>query len=237
MGIALLTDLVSTLPSNNQRSVAMEARVAERGGIHRFLELSWVYTAFQSLISRPGAAERMRYELYPEVGSRPIRVLDIGCGPAAFYARYQDVDGLEYVGIEPNTAYVDDAEQRFPGIELHAGTVPQVRDRISGHFDLVVLEGVLHHIDDATAVEALAFAGERLEPGGRIVALDPVLLPRQNPIARALALLDRGKHVRTLDGYRALANSALPEAHVDVRALSGQLRVPYDHSVLTACKT
>ena len=205
------------------------------GGLHRVLELSWVYTLFQSLISRPGAAERMRNELYPELGSRPLRVLDIGCGPAAFYARYHDVAGMEYVGIEPNKDYVDDAEQRFPGIELHAGTVPQVRERISGAFDLIVLEGVLHHIDDPTATEALAFAGSRLALGGRIVALDPVLLDGQHPVARALALLDRGKHVRKLDGYRLLAESARPGLTVTVRSLGGQLRVPYDHSVLTAC--
>lgn len=205
-------------------------------GVHRVLELSWVYTAFQGLISSPGAANRMRHELYPELGARPIRVLDIGCGPAAFYSRYQGVEGLECVGIEPNAAYVQDAEQRFPGIELYAGTVPQVRERFSGLFDLVVLEGVLHHVGDTTAIEALSFAGERLAPGGRIVALDPVLLPRQNPIARALAVLDRGKHVRTLDGYRELAVTALPQARVEVRALNGQLRAPDNHSMLTACE-
>ena len=210
--------------------------MTERGGLHRVLELSWVYTAFQGLVSRPGAADRMRNELYPELGTRPLRVLDIGCGPAAFYARYRDVAGLEYVGIEPNEAYVKDAEQRFPGIELYAGTVPQVRERFSGLFDLVVLEGVLHHVGDTTATEALSFAGERLAPGGRIVALDPVLLPRQNPIARALAVFDRGKYVRTRDGYRKLASDALPNATVEVRVLSGQLRVPYDHSLLTACE-
>lgn len=179
----------------------------------------------------------MQSELYPELRSRPIRVLDIGCGPAAFFDRYRGVEGLEYVGIEPSRAYVHDAQQRFPSIDLHAGTVPQVRDRIVGDFDLVVLEGVLHHVDDETAIEALAFAGERLARGGRIVALDPVLLPRQNPVARALAVLDRGKHVRTLDGYRNLAAAALPEARVDVSTLSGQLRVPYNHSVLTACES
>ena len=210
--------------------------MTERGGLHRVLELSWVYTAFQGLVSRPGAADHMRNELYPELGTRPLRVLDIGCGPAAFYARYHDVAGLEYVGIEPNEAYVKDAEQRFPGIELYAGTVPQVRERFSGLFDLVVLEGVLHHVGDTTATEALSFAGERLAPGGRIVALDPVLLPRQNPIARALAVFDRGKYVRTRDGYRKLASDALPNATVEVRVLSGQLRVPYDHSLLTACE-
>jgi SAM-dependent methyltransferase len=210
--------------------------MAERRGLHRVLELSWVYTAFQSLISRPGAAERMREELYPELGSRPLRVLDIGCGPAAFYKRYHDVEGVEYVGIEPNADYVRDAEQRFPGIDLHAGTVPEVRENVSGRFDLVVLEGVLHHIDDATAVEALMFAGERLAPGGRIVALDPVLLDGQHPVARALARLDRGRHVRTLDGYRDLALNALPGCAVDVRSLGGQLRLPYDHSVLVASR-
>ncbi len=205
------------------------------GGLHRVLEFSWFYTLFQNLVSRTGAAERMRTELYPELGSRPLRVLDIGCGPAAFYARYHNVEELEYVGIEPNTEYVDDAEQRFPRVELHAGTVPEVRELISGAFDLVVFEGVLHHIDDATAVEALAFAGSRIAPGGRIVALDPVLLDDQHPVARALARLDRGKHVRTLDGYRSLAESALPGSNVAVRSLRGQLRVPYDHSVLTVC--
>lgn len=200
--------------------------------MHRVLGLSIVYTAFQSLISRPGAGERMLQDLYPEVGTRPLRVLDIGCGPAAFSARYRDVEGLDYVGIEPNEDYVKDAKHRHPGIELHTGTVPEVRHRIRGTFDLVVLEGVLHHIDDSTALEALAFAGEMLVPGGRIVALGPVLLPRQNSIARALARLDRGKHVRTLEGYRELAAGALPNLRAEVRSLSGQLRVPYDHSVL-----
>ena len=206
--------------------------MTERRGLHRALEISWVYTVFQSLVSRTGAAERMQRELYPELGSGPLRVLDIGCGPAAFYTRYHGREGLDYVGIEPNAKYVDDARRRFPDIELHAGTVAEVRDRVTGPFDLVVLEGVLHHIDDAKALEAFAFAAGLMAPGGRLVALDPVLMPRQHPVARALALLDRGRHVRTLDGYRGLAESVFPEDHVTVRALAGHLRVPYDHSML-----
>lgn len=206
--------------------------MAERRGLHRVLEVAWVYSAFQRMVYRVGWSEVMRQELYPELGTRPLRVLDIGCGPAAFYARYRGIEGLRYVGVEPNERYVKDAAQRYPGIELHAGTVPQVRDRVRGLFDLVVLEGVLHHIDDATAREALSFAEELLAPGGRIVALDPVLLPRQNPIARVLARLDRGKHVRTLEGYRQLAADVLLHSSIYVRSLSGQLKVPYDHSVL-----
>lgn len=206
--------------------------MVERGGLHRLLNLPMVYTAFQRLISRSGATGIDQPVLYPELGTRKIRVLDIGCGPAAFWARHQRLGGITYVGIEPNATYVEDARARFPDIELHAGTVPEVRNNVMDRFDLIVLEGVLHHVDDATACEALEFASQHLAPGGRLVALDPVLLDRQHPVARALARLDRGKYVRTLDGYRSLALTAFPATSVTVRPLSGQLRVPYDHSLL-----
>lgn len=86
------------------------------------------------------------------------------------------------------------------------------------------MEGVLHHIDDDTAVAVLACAAQRLVSGGRLVAIDPVLLERQNPVARALALVDRGKHVRALAGCRALADEILDSAEDSLRRFSGQLR-------------
>jgi SAM-dependent methyltransferase len=184
------------------------------------------------MVSRPGAGEALRNRLYPELGLRPLRVLDIGCGPAVFWDRNRDFDGLAYVGIEPNIAYVDDARARYPDIELYVGTVSDVRNEVQGAFDLVVLEGVLHHIDDETARIALQFASERMAPNSRLVALDPVILERQNPVARALARLDRGRHVRTLAGYAQLAEAVFRDDLVSAEALSGVLRVPYNHSLL-----
>ena len=205
---------------------------SERSGLHRVLELAWVYSLFQRAISRADAASSLREELYPELGRRPLRVLDIGCGPAAFWARYRSIGAIQYVGVEPNERYVKDARERFADGEIYAGTVADVRETVAGPFDLVVLEGVLHQIDDDAAREALHFAAERLRPGGRLVALDPVVIERQNPIARALARMDRGKHVRSLEGYRAVAIGPFPAESLSVRRLTGQLRVPYDHSVL-----
>ncbi len=214
-----------------------ERFVSERGGLHRSLEFAGVYTLFQRIISRSGAAAAFRAELYPELGSGPLRVLDIGCGPAAFWARYNHIEGIAYVGIEPNRAYVEEARARFPGIELHAGTVAEARHAVAGVFDLIVLEGVLHHIDDETAREALQFAAEKLGPAGRLVMLDTVLLPRQNPIARLLARFDRGKHVRSLRGYQDLATSVFATEHVASRHLRGRLRIPYDYSVLVCSRS
>lgn len=210
---------------------------SERSGLHGLLELAPVYSAFQRMISRSDAAETIRRELYPELGTRPIRVLDIGCGPAAFWARYRSIGNIRYVGVEPNERYVEDARGRFPEIELHAGTVADLAGAVSGPFDLVVLEGVLHHIDDIMAREALRFSAEHLRRGGRVVALDPVIIERQNPIARLLARMDRGRHVRSLEGYRSLAVGLFADESVSVRRLTGQLRVPYDHSVLEATVT
>lgn len=117
---------------------------------------------------------------------------------------------------------------------MHCGTVSEAVESVTGTFDLIVLEGVLHHIDDSVAVEALTFARDRLAPGGRVVTLDVVLVERQHPIARALAKLDRGRNVRTLEGYRDLVGAVFGIDRTEVRHLTGRLRVPYDHALVQA---
>lgn len=207
----------------------------ERGGIHRILESDAMYRFVQRLLGRGIAAAGEWSDLYPELQREGARVLDIGCGPAAFYARLQKSSApFGYVGIEPNSGYVERARRRFPDMEIHCGTVGEAGAHVKGKFDLIVLEGVLHHIDDDVATEALEFARERLAPGGRIVTLDVVLVERQHPIARVLAKLDRGRNVRTLGGYRDLVGGVFGLEHTEVAHVTGRLRVPYDHALVQA---
>lgn len=207
----------------------------ERRGLHRILESEGVYRTVQRLFGGGLVAAGRWGDLYPELQRPDTRVLDIGCGPAALYARLHPVSApFEYVGIEPNCSYVERARQRFPSIELHCGTVDEVGGRVKGSFGLIVLEGVLHHIDDGVALEALRFARERLAAGGRVVTLDVALVAQQHPIARALARLDRGQNVRTLAGYRDLVGEVFGMDRTEVRHLSGRLRVPYDHALVQA---
>ncbi len=207
----------------------------ERSGIHRVLERDGIYRAVQRIVGG-GLAEAGAWpDLYPELGAPGTRVLDIGCGPAAFYARSQPMAvPFAYVGIEPNRDYVARARTRFSDIDIYCGTVRDVGSDVQGVFNLIVLEGVLHHIDDDSATEALNFARERLAPGGRVVTLDPVLVEGQHPVARALARLDRGRNVRTLIGYRDLVGTVFEQDRIQVRHLTGRLRVPYDHALVEA---
>jgi len=68
-------------------------------------------------------------------------------------------------------------------------------------------------MDDAQASEVFGLLRQVLKPGGRVITLDNVFTDRQNPIARLLIGLGRGRHVRSPAGYEALARGAF--AHVD----------------------
>ena len=208
--------------------------MSERRGIHRLLDSSPIYSAFQSGVARPETAELVRSQLFPYLDGRDLRVLDLGCGPAAFLSAYGHIGGFTYVGFDPNERYIDKARQRFPNAELHVGTVSDVKDKISGPFDLAVAQGVLHHVDDPTAAELARFAASHLVSDGRFVAIDPVLFAGQHAVAAMLARLDRGKYVRRVDGYRAIVETAFSPESITTTIESGWLRMPYNHCVVIA---
>ncbi len=208
--------------------------MAERRGLHRLLDSSRIYSAFQSGVARPETAELVRSQLFPDLDGRKLRVLDLGCGPAALLSAYTHIGEFTYVGFDPNEKYIDKARRRFPDAELHVGTVSDVKNKIRGPFDLAVAQGVLHHVEDQSAVELAEFAASQLASGGRFVTIDPVLFAGQHPVASMLARLDRGRYVRREDEYRTIVQTAFPPDSVATTIESGWLRVPYNHCVVIA---
>jgi hypothetical protein len=70
----------------------------------------------------------------------------------------------------------------------------------------VVMAGLLHHLDDATAIELLRMCA-RTESVRRIATHDVVYLPGQT-FSNRLARFDRGKSVRNVPAYRVLVQEA-----------------------------
>lgn len=101
-------------------------------------------------------------------------------------------------------------------------------------FDIVLLMGVLHHLDDQTAVDVLNLANKALKPGGRLLSFDPCFEPGQNPIARFLINHDRGQNVRSQQGYTKLAEQVFNSPKVIVRHQSW---VPYTHCFMECTRT
>jgi SAM-dependent methyltransferase len=159
------------------------------------------------------------------------RVLDIGCGPADILSRLPaDID---YYGFDLEQRYIEGARLRYGnrGSFFVRAVTPEAIDDL-GTFDVVISLGVLHHLTDSDANTVFASAARVLRPGGRLVTLDVAYVKGQNPIARLLLKMDRGRHVRTPEAYLAIARRYFPDSTASV--LHDLLVIPYTHCVIEA---
>ncbi len=198
-------------------------------GIRRVLSHPAVYTAFQRIM---GANEGWRQFVLRDI--RPMagmRLLDIGCGPADLL---DHLPAVEYWGFDPSTTYIEHARGKH-GARGHffADLLTEATLEHLPSFDLVVMSGVLHHLADAEARAVLALANRALVDSGRLVTVDPCLVPGQNPVARWLIKADRGRNVRDEAGYRALVETILPVCRSTVRH---KRWIPYTHCFMECAR-
>lgn len=191
-------------------------------GVRAIFSNPAIYSTFQNVMG----AHRFRIGFVDEF-VRPFlecAILDIGCGPADILAYLPEVD---YCGFDISDAYIERANKRF-GLRgkfycqelTHADVekMPQV--------DIVLALGLLHHLDDESAMAVLQLAFQALKPGGRLLTFDPCFDTEQNPIARFLVGIDRGQNVRTGAGYRSIASEVFESPRVEVRHRAW---IPYTH--------
>lgn len=134
--------------------------------------------------SRAARRERLLRTLaaIPELPERPA-VLEIGCG-AGYAADYLAGRYRSYLGIDHSRRLIEHARRR------HANGVArfEVADAASlddgQRYDLVLMIGVLHHLEDPLA--ALRTARRLLRPGGYVAANEPQPANPVVQLARAL---------------------------------------------------
>jgi SAM-dependent methyltransferase len=134
--------------------------------------------------------------------SHPGRVLDIGCGPGTNAGMFP---AANYCGLDINPAYVAYARQRFGG-QFEAVDVRQWAPPAEAHYDFVLLNSLLHHLDSAATRQILERARDVLAPQGHVHIVE-LVLPEQASIARWLARNDRGDFPRSVDEWRAIFSS------------------------------
>ncbi len=131
--------------------------------------------------------------------SQVKRVLDVGCGPGTNSSFFED---KYYLGLDINPAYIAQATQRY-GNRFEVADVCEYEAEPDQRYDFILMNSLLHHIDDHHTDRILQQLSKQLTPEGHLHVLD-LVLPEQPGIARTLALSDRGDHPRLLENWETI---------------------------------
>lgn len=132
-------------------------------------------------------------------------IFDVGCGTGQ---ALDYVDSFRaFYGFDVDAKALSHLHRKHPNDRVHTesrSVTPEDVERRTP--SKVILMGILHHLSEAEAVRLFEF----LRRGGtvqRIITLDPVYR-KGRYLNNALGWLDRGRHVRTEQGYRAVIASS-----------------------------
>lgn len=205
-------------------------------GLKRLLGFSWVYASFQSLV---GAARGAKWVSDHFWRAQPgQKVVDIGCGPGNTVHLLPN--GVRYVGFDVSTQYIDHACKTFasdPNKTFIVGVPEDFVVQLPAQMqnaDLVIMNGLLHHLNDEEALTALKLAHKSLSPNGRLVCLEACFLASQAPMARWVLKQDRGQNVRTESEWKALVAQVFGKFETHI--LTGLLRIPYTQIIIEATR-
>jgi SAM-dependent methyltransferase len=186
-----------------------------------------VYEGFQRAIGARHFRKTLAREYFrPRPGDR---VLDVGCGPAHMLEFLPDVD---YVGVDLSPAYIEYAKRAFGGRgKFLVADATSLEAHEPEPFDLVTAVGLLHHLSDKGAIQLLRGLRARLAGSeSRLVTIDGCYVGGQSRVAAFLLSKDRGRHVRSPEGYALLAQLVFNKVQIAVR--DDLLRIPFTFCIL-----
>jgi len=181
-------------------------------GINRILTFSWAYNLFQDIVGATKARRWVSERFWHAQAGQ--KVVDIGCGPGSIVHLLPA--GVKYVGFDISDEYISSARRKFAGdpdkiflvgaAEIYVDNPPAQMQEA----DLVIINGLLHHLDD----------------------LEASFLISQAPMARWVLKQDRGKNVRSEPEWKSLVAQVFEKS--DSYILTGLLRIPYTLIVIEA---
>jgi SAM-dependent methyltransferase len=180
------------------------------------LEAPFLYHLYQLIGGFEGGRKKMLQEVFSQY-PKLVNVYDIGCGPGHISRFFPK--NISYIGFDTNEVYINYAKQNFHQFgqflcEPFSGSVA----RIYGQSDLIVMNGLLHHLDDESALDVLRQAKECLSKDGVVFTLDGCYTEKQNYISKFLLDHDRGEFVRNFEEYNNIFCSVFNKADIKLRS-------------------
>ena len=199
--------------------------------VKNLLSISQVYDFFQhNLLGGRQARAWLARTFWKLKGGE--RIVDIGCGSGAvldFLPRDSD-----YIGIDISESYICAARKKYSATgKFFVGTALDFLnhdDSRLNNTDLVLCNGLLHHLSDDEARRVLEIAKRFLKPGGRLVCLEATYLIRQTWLSKWIVSTDRGKFVRSEQEWKNLVNGVFDQSSTHI--VTGLIRIPYTHIII-----
>lgn len=200
-------------------------------GIRTILGNPRVYDFFQGIAGAKKFREIYVAEYILPVGTE--RILDIGCGTADILGYLPST--VDYFGFDASAEYIDAAKARFGERgRFFCQFVNEMAVEEMGEFDVVMANGLIHHLNDDEVANLCRISAKTLRPGGRMITHDPCYSDRQGRLARYIISRDRGQNVRNGEEYAALMRPFFKEVQLSVR--HDMANIPYTHAIMVGRK-
>jgi SAM-dependent methyltransferase len=203
---------------------------------HKVLSIPVCYDAFQTSVG--AYAFRESFVRSNVENFKMESVLDLGCGTASTAPLLPK--GVQYVGVDTSKKYLNLATKRCQDLEfslIHSDISDSKwknETRLKGR-TLSLALGIYHHIDDVQLEGTLRNLSESVNPGSRVVSLDPIIDSKTTKVANWFARNDRGKFIRSSDTYAELYERY--GFKLKFKILRNEFRIPYDLIIMTAEKS
>ena len=192
----------------------------------RALASPLIFDTYQSLIGAPECHRRFIHDMVSPIPGE--RILDVGCGVGASL-RYVP-DTIDYVGIDVSEAYINKAKADYGyRAKFICADVTTLDAAMLGTFDRAFCFGVLHHLSDGVAAEAVKLVRRVVKPGGIFISIDPCHVPKQHIVAKLFVENDRGKYVRDAAGFERIISGL---GQVRTKIYNDLLRIPFTQIVM-----
>jgi ubiquinone/menaquinone biosynthesis C-methylase UbiE len=126
------------------------------------------------------------------------RILDMGCGTGMMTSLFSPVN---YSGIDPNQKHISWARKKHPHYRFMVMDGRNTGFQ-SDAFDVILIGGVIHHLNNADGNAILKEACRVLKPRGKLIIWEDIpALNDANIIGRLIHRLDDGDHIRSAAQY------------------------------------
>lgn len=172
-------------------------------GIIKQLSSVMVHTTAYRLWQAPFARAKLAPAFQHNNFDRIKRVLDVGCGPGTNCQYFHHTD---YTGFDINPGYIRFAKERYRRNFLVQDVCTFEPQADEERFDFVLVNSLLHHLNDDQSLQILGQICKLLSPDG-FVHIVELVLPAQRGLPRLLATNDRGDFPRSLPAWEQIFNT------------------------------